>query len=67
VLEKPGAYCEVYSGCAGNASVQLCVVDDGGHSWPGTQAQRRGKEPPTQALVANDVIWDFFLAQAERR
>ena len=67
VLEKPGAYCEVYSGCAGNASVQLCVVDEGGHSWPGTQAQRRGKEPPTQALVANDVIWDFFQVQAERR
>ncbi len=61
VLEKPGAYCEVYSDCASKASVQLCVVQEGGHSWPGTQAQRRGKEPPTQALVANDVIWDFFL------
>ena len=62
VLETPGAYCEAYSVCAGNVAVQLCVVDEGGHSWPGAQVVRRGKEAATQALVANDVIWDFFLA-----
>lgn len=61
VLETQGAYCEAYSACAGNVSVQLCVVDEGGHSWPGAQEVRRGKEAATQALVANDVIWDFFL------
>jgi polyhydroxybutyrate depolymerase len=66
ILEKSGAYCEAYAGCAGNVSVQLCVVDEGGHTWPGTQAVRRGKEAPTQALVANDVIWDFFLAHSSR-
>ena len=61
VLETPGAYCEAYTGCAGNVSVQFCVVDEGGHSWPGAQEVRRGKEAASQALVANDVIWDFFL------
>jgi polyhydroxybutyrate depolymerase len=66
VLERPGAYCEVYAGCAGGTQVQLCVTEEGGHSWPGAQKVRRGKEAPSQALDANDVIWDFFQASAAR-
>jgi len=60
VLEVPGAYCEVYTGCSDGAQVQLCVTDRGGHSWPGTKDRRIGKEPATQALSANDVMWEFF-------
>jgi polyhydroxybutyrate depolymerase len=59
VLEKAGAYCEVYSPCWGNAQVQLCVTETGGHSWPGG-VKPRGGEPPSQAISANDVMWDFF-------
>ncbi len=59
LLEKPGAYCEQYSRCAGNVQVQLCVTETGGHSWPGG-SKPRGDEPPSQAIVANDIIWDFF-------
>ncbi|MBI5722172.1 MAG: prolyl oligopeptidase family serine peptidase [Burkholderiales bacterium] len=61
-LERPGALCERHAGCAGDATVQLCVTDDGGHSWPGAQSVRRGKEAASQALSANDVIWEFFSA-----
>jgi polyhydroxybutyrate depolymerase len=64
-LDKPGAYCEAYSGCAGNTSVMLCVTDSGGHSWPGADSVRRGKPPASRALDANDVIWRFF-EQASR-
>lgn len=60
VLERPGATCERYSGCQGGAAVQLCVTETGGHSWPGAEAVRRGKEGASQALSANDVMWDFF-------
>jgi len=63
-LDKPGAkdgaYCETYSGCAGGVSVQLCVTEAGGHSWPGAGSVRRGKPAASQALDANDVIWRFF-------
>ncbi|MEN9630261.1 MAG: hypothetical protein RJA10_3489, partial [Pseudomonadota bacterium] len=62
VLERPGARCEAYPGCAGGAQVQLCSTDDGGHSWPGAAAVRWGKGAASQALSANDVIWDFFKA-----
>jgi len=66
VLEHTGAWCEAYSACAGGVQVQLCVTEDGGHSWPGAQSVRRGKEAASQALSANDVIWDFFRASAPR-
>lgn len=59
VLNKPGAYCEQYSHCKGGTAVQLCVTETGGHSWPGGSKPRADK-PPSQALSANDVMWDFF-------
>jgi len=57
-LEKAGAYCEVYAPCQGKAEVQLCVTETGGHSWPGAQKTRG--EPASQAISANDVMWEFF-------
>jgi polyhydroxybutyrate depolymerase len=65
-LDKPGAYCETYGGCASGVQVQLCVTESGGHSWPGSGAQRRGKAPASTALDANDAIWHFFQAAAGR-
>lgn len=60
VLERPGATCEAHTGCEGGATVQVCVTDTGGHSWPGAAKVRSGKEPASQAISANDVMWDFF-------
>jgi polyhydroxybutyrate depolymerase len=60
-LDVAGAYCESYRGCAGQAEVALCVSETGGHSWPGGSAVRGG-QAASQALSANDVIWDFFKA-----
>lgn len=60
VLEVPGAYCERYSGCRDGVAVQLCVTETGGHSWPGARQVRDGKAPASQAISADDVMWDFF-------
>lgn len=59
VLEKEGAYCDLYSKCKNGVEVQLCVTDTGGHSWPGGK-KPRSDEKPSYAISANDVIWDFF-------
>jgi polyhydroxybutyrate depolymerase len=59
VLEKKGAYCDLYIGCKDKTKVQLCVTETGAHSWPGGE-KTRGSEPPSQAISANDVMWDFF-------
>ncbi len=58
ILDTAGAYCEVYSPCKDKAEVQLCVTETGGHSWPGAEKTRG--EPASQAISANDVMWDFF-------
>ncbi|XHS80131.1 alpha/beta hydrolase family esterase [Burkholderiaceae bacterium UC74_6] len=59
VLEKPGAYCERHTGCAGGATVELCVTETGGHSWPGGGANFAGRKP-SKEISANDLMWDFF-------
>ena len=59
VLDKPGAWCELHSPCSGGAQVKLCITETGGHSWPGG-AKPRGGPAPSQAISANDMMWDFF-------
>lgn len=62
VLDKPGAdgaHCERHTGCAGGATVELCVTETGGHSWPGGGANFAGRHP-SAAISANDLMWDFF-------
>jgi polyhydroxybutyrate depolymerase len=61
-LDTPEAFCQVYAPCADGTEVQLCVTQTGGHSWPGGQ-KSRGTEPPSQAISAVDVMWDFFSRQ----
>lgn len=61
-LERPGARCEVHEGCRDGTRVGLCVTETGAHSWPGA-ARSRSSEPPSQALSANQVMWDFFLSR----
>jgi len=62
VLDKPGAYCDEYAQCKGNVEVELCVTASGGHSWPGAE-KSRGDEPPSTAISANDVMWEFFKSR----
>lgn len=59
VLDKPGAYCDLYAPCRGDTRVQLCVTESGGHSWPGG-TKPRAPEPPSTAIFADDVMWAFF-------
>jgi polyhydroxybutyrate depolymerase len=59
ILNVEGAYCDLYSHCLDNTKIKLCVTETGGHSWPGG-VKPRGNEPASKAIIANDVIWDFF-------
>jgi polyhydroxybutyrate depolymerase len=65
VLERAGASCDRYGGCQGGVSVAICITERGTHSWPGAQ-QSRSTEPPSQAISANDVMWDFFQGRPIR-
>ncbi len=60
VLSVPGAYCDLHAAPRiGGAPVKLCVTETGGHSWPGGE-KARADEPPSKAIIANDVMWEFF-------
>lgn len=62
VLNKSGAYCDLYAGCDQGAQVKLCVTETGGHSWPGGSKPGgvRKKSPTSKAISANDQMWSFF-------
>ncbi len=61
IVEVPGAYCDLYAPCKAETEVQLCVTETGGHLWPGA-GKSRG-DTPSQAINANDVMWEFFNRQ----
>lgn len=61
ILEKKNVWCDRYTGCDNNSRVQLCVTQNGGHSWPGGEKIPNPKMGiPSLDLSAVDVIWDFF-------
>ncbi|MYM41736.1 extracellular catalytic domain type 1 short-chain-length polyhydroxyalkanoate depolymerase [Duganella qianjiadongensis] len=59
VLEVAGGWCEAYRDCSAGSSVELCVTQTGGHSWPGSRAGQG-----SQAFDATELIWRFFSAQS---
>lgn len=63
VLDVPGAYADRYTSKENATAVELVVTETGGHSWPGGRTVR-GKVP-SRAIIANDVIWDFFMAHSK--
>ncbi len=66
VLRHMGAAMRSDAACAGGRSVALIAVTGAGHQWPGSvpprPALRRlfGLDPPSRALDATAVLWEFF-------
>jgi len=55
--------CFHYNGCDAKADVVLCLIDNGGHGWPGTKPTRRQKKNNiyiSPHYDASRAIWDFF-------
>lgn len=62
VFTGEGVTCDLYATDTTSVAMQLCVLETGGHTWPGgAAAARRSGLEPNQALNATDVIWEFFL------
>jgi len=51
--------------CADGSDVEVYVLADMGHSWPGAKTGQMAV--PDAPLVATDVIWDFFADHPARR
>lgn len=46
--------------CAKGKAVELILLKDTGHTWPGGQRGFRGADDPGTTLNATEVIWAFF-------
>jgi len=48
--------------CPGGKDVELYLVRDNGHAWPGGKAGSRRGDTPSPSPDATDLIWAFFEA-----
>jgi len=48
--------------CSPHVDVELYLVKDNGHAWPGGQPGSSRGDAPSTAMNATDVIWSFFAA-----
>lgn len=46
--------------CPVGKAVEIYLVKDNGHAWPGGQKGSHRGDAPSSALSATDVIWEFF-------
>jgi polyhydroxybutyrate depolymerase len=65
--QKGHVTCKKYDNCAAGSEVTLCIVEGGGHTWPGA-APLPGWEsvlgPTNQDIDASELIWQFFTRHA---
>jgi polyhydroxybutyrate depolymerase len=53
--------------CPPGRAVELYLLKDSGHAWPGGQKGSRRGDAPGTSVNATDVIWEFFAAQGKLR
>ncbi len=56
-FDQGDAHCEIRDACDQGSAVELCVIDGGGHTWPGGRVP--GGKTSTD-LSATDRMWQFF-------
>jgi polyhydroxybutyrate depolymerase len=50
----------VWEPCTAGTAVELYLVGGSAHEWPGSSPPLAGHDPPSDALDATQVIWEFF-------
>jgi polyhydroxybutyrate depolymerase len=60
-----GTYTRWQSHCPAGLAVELYLVDDNGHAWPGGQKGIILGDKPSSTFNGTDVIWDFFKAHTK--
>ncbi len=50
----------LWSECDCQADIAWYMTHDGGHSWPGGNRISQILDPPSKAISATDLMWEFF-------
>lgn len=61
-----GKYLVAQYQCPATIGVAAYSVKDNGHAWPGGEKGTRRANPPSTAIDATSVIWEFFKAHPKR-
>lgn len=64
--QDQAAYIRYSHDCAAGTAVELYIVKDNGHAWPGGRSGSRLGDTPSTSLDATDVIWRFFAAHPKK-
>lgn len=63
-VERPlnlvGSSCTSWSPCRFDGEVELCLLGDGGHTWPGAKLELTALGPTSRTLDANRELLRFF-------
>ena len=59
-IDKLKIVCKEYEG---KAAVVLYIIENGGHSWPGSLLTPAFLGPSTRNISANEIMWEFFQKQ----
>ena len=51
--------------CPAGRDVEMYLINDNGHAWPGGKQGSRMGDKPSTALNGTDVIWEFFKAHTK--
>jgi polyhydroxybutyrate depolymerase len=67
VVTTQGALVHTRYACPNGRAVELYLVQDNGHAWPGGQPGTRRGDRPSQAIDATAAMWTFFTANPKLR
>lgn len=59
-LNLAGSSCTTWSPCRFDGEVELCLLGDGGHTWPGAKLELTSLGPTSRTLDANRELLHFF-------
>jgi polyhydroxybutyrate depolymerase len=62
-FEGKDTKCTTWQSCSKNSAIELCLVDGGGHAWPGSAPKERQLERGVYVsphFDASQYIWSFF-------
>lgn len=60
IIQHSGYSIKRWIGCKHNTDIQLYLMKDGGHSWPGGYNKNPNADPTSKVINANDKLWSFF-------
>lgn len=64
-MEERGTLLRWRYACPAGRAVELYLLKDNGHAWPGGQRGSARGDQPSASLNATDRIWEFFKAQVK--